>query len=100
MVDTTGLGHPAAGGGLLTSQFSVARRAFPPQRSAKIGFESQPSIPLHLTENHKMVDTTGLEPVTSSMSRKRSNQLSYVSCPTTWCREGGSNPRGLAAEGF
>ena len=26
-----------------------------------------------------MVDATGLEPVTSSMSRKRSNQLSYAS---------------------
>ena len=30
MVVGEGFGHPAAGGGFLTSQFSVAQRAIPP----------------------------------------------------------------------
>ncbi len=35
-----------------------------------------PAPPVTPCQNHQMVDPTGLEPVTSSMSRKRSNQLS------------------------
>jgi hypothetical protein len=40
-------------------------------------------------ENHRiylkiMVGTTGLEPATSSVSRKRSNQLSYAPVHTMW----------------
>ena len=38
----------------------------------------KPSLPLDLP-SEKLVDATGVEPVTSSMSRKHSNQLSYAS---------------------
>ncbi len=55
--------------------------------------KSTPRSPRRRGENSGMVGAPGLEPGTSSLSEKRSNQLSYAPAGNIWWSRRDSNPR-------